>query len=667
MICSLAEVPLFVGLPRALLAELERRMWSVEFAPQTVIVRRGDPADAAFLVLAGQVVVRRTDPTSGVEFQLRELGPGEMFGELAILTQGVRTSTVVAVAPTTCAVLPRTDFERTVREQPEFALSLTAMLAQRLDQSRQRAGVDFVSLTRVRIDPRVLALLPPAVVNEHHVLPIAFCNNRLTLAMTNPANVVALDDVRRVLRGVLIEPVVVAEDDFRRFVAGTHLAGTRAGQPAAGTRMPEGAAAVSALDPSDLLQSDLLRELQLEYEAAAPAGESKQDLVVASEDAPIIRLTNAILGGGIKQGASDIHVEPMEREVVVRFRIDGVLQIAQRLPKKAQLGLVSRIKILARLDIAEKRLPQDGRISVAMDGRAIDLRVSTVPGKWGEKVVLRILDRSATPLDLGRLVTHAPTLALLRDALCQPHGIVYVTGPTGSGKTTTLYAALADVNDAGLNISTVEDPIEYDLPGVTQVQVNPDIGLTFAGMLRAFLRQDPDVILVGETRDPETARTAVEAALTGHLVLTTLHTNNAAGAFTRLREMGIAPFLVSSSTVAVVAQRLARRLCPVCRDAYAIDASTAAYFAVAPGTRFYRARGCDRCGGRGLAGRVGLYEVMRLNPDLRQLVGTGKRAEEIHAAALARGMIDLRRYGALLLTDGLTTVEEVMGVVSVDE
>jgi type IV pilus assembly protein PilB len=668
MIHFLSEVPLFAALSASSVEELERRMPVREFAPQTMIVREGDAGDSAFLVLSGLVAVRRKDPESGVEFLLRELGPGEMFGEMALLSRRNRTASVVALQQTTCATLARTDFERAMREQPEFALAMTAVLAERLDHASQRVGIDFVNLARVRVDPRVLSLLPPPIINEHRVLPIAFCNNRLTLGMTNPNNVVALDDVRRVIKGVMIEPVAIAEDDFRRFMATSYAQGGTKAEPAAtAVKRPEPVPAAASAATLDLLQSDIIRELQLESDAEPSARETKQDLVIASEDAPIIRLANSLLGLAIKQGASDVHVEPMEQDVTVRYRLDGVLQVVQRLPKKVQLGLISRIKILARLDISEKRLPQDGRISAAMDGRPIDFRVSTVPGKWGEKVVMRILDRTNTTLGLDRLITHPPTLALMREVIAQPYGIIYVTGPTGSGKTTTLYSALAEINDPALNISTVEDPIEYDLPGVTQIQVNPEIGLTFASVLRAFLRQDPDVLLVGETRDKETAHTAVEAALTGHLVFTTLHTNNAAAAFSRLSEMGIEPFLVSSSTVAVMAQRLARRLCQACRESYVVDERTGAFFNLPVGTTLYRARGCEKCNGKGLKGRVGIYEVMRLNTELRQLVGSGARTEEIHAAALAAGMMDLRRYSAVLLTEGLTTVEEVMSVVSVAE
>jgi type IV pilus assembly protein PilB len=356
----------------------------------------------------------------------------------------------------------------------------------------------------------------------------------------------------------------------------------------------------------------------------------------------------------------------MEADVTARFRIDGVLQVVQKLPKRVQLGLISRFKILSRLDIAEKRLPQDGRISVMMDGKPIDFRVSTVPGKWGEKVCMRILDRSNTTLGLDKLINHPAILKLVRDMIEQPYGIIYVTGPTGSGKTTTLYSSLAEINDPGVNISTAEDPIEYDLPGVNQIQVNSAIGLTFASVLRAFLRQDPDVLLVGETRDTETAHTAVEAALTGHLVFTTLHTNSAAAAFTRLHEMDIEPFLVSSSTIGVIAQRLARRLCQQCKEPYTADANIARFWGLDEGATIYRAKGCSACGGKGVRGRVGVYEVMKVTPRIRAMIGSAARSEDIHAAALEEGMIDLKRYSAWLLTEGLTSVEEVTSVVSVD-
>ncbi len=669
----LSRLPLFADVSPETLSHLEHRIRRREFAPRAVIVREGGSDDSAFLVLAGRVAVRRKDPESGIDFLLAELGEGELFGEMALLTRKPRSASVTAVEATTCGIIEQSDFDQLLAEHPAAVRAMMAALADRLDAANRHAGIDFVNLSRVKIDPRVLRLLPQAIVSEHKVVPISFANNRLTLGMTNPSNIVAFDDVRRVIKGVVIEPAVVTEDDFKRFMSSIYpqLMAQDDGSPQparqAAPRTAGPAAAAKAVAPSvDLLESDLIRELQLAADTEEQKTETKQDLMSASEDAPIIKLANSILGLAIKQGASDIHIEPMETDVTVRFRIDGVLQVVQKLPKRVQLGLISRFKILSRLDIAEKRLPQDGRISVSMDTRPIDFRVSTVPGKWGEKVCMRILDRSNTTLGLDKLINHASILTLVREMIEQPYGIIYVTGPTGSGKTTTLYSALAEINDPGVNISTAEDPIEYDLPGVTQIQANSAIGLTFASVLRAFLRQDPDVLLVGETRDKETAKTAAEAALTGHLVFTTLHTNSAAVAFSRLHEMDVEPFLVSSSTIGVIAQRLARRLCQQCREPMAVDANVARFWGLPVGQTIFRGKGCNECGGKGVRGRVGVYEVMKVTPRLRAMIGSAARSEEIHAAAVEEGMIDLKRYAAWLLTEGLSSVEEVTSVVSVD-
>jgi len=336
--------------------------------------------------------------------------------------------------------------------------------------------------------------------------------------------------------------------------------------------------------------------------------------------------------------------------------------------KKVQMALVSRLKILSKMDIAEKRLPQDGRISVRLEERPIDFRVSTIPSKWGEKICMRLLDKSNTVLGLDKLIQNEEVLGQAREMIQQPYGIIYVTGPTGSGKTTTLYSALAELNDPNVNISTAEDPIEYDLAGVNQVQVHKDIGLDFARVLRAFLRQDPDIILVGETRDKETAATAVEAALTGHLVFTTLHTNDAAGAFTRLGEMGVEPFLMSSSTIGVVAQRLTRRLCPHCKEPYTPDEISLKYMGLSGGSRtFFKQKGCDRCSFSGYKGRVGVYEILRMNAKIRKLVAAGASAESITTAGVENGMKTLKDYSVWLLEQGLTTMDEILQVVSVRE
>jgi type IV pilus assembly protein PilB len=472
--------------------------------------------------------------------------------------------------------------------------------------------------------------------------------------------------------------VVITEDDFRKFMSTTYpkLMNKPEDKPAAGVSIFDavGPGGSRTEITADLLQSELIRDLQMAEdsaeESAANANE-KQDLMNASEDAPIIRLGNSILGLAIKKGASDIHIEPQETCVNVRFRMDGNLTVVQSLPKKVQLGLISRLKILSKLDISEKRLPQDGRISVNMEGKPIDFRVSTVPAKWGEKICMRILDKSNTTLGLDLLISHKPTLALVRELINSPYGIMYVTGPTGSGKTTTLYSALSEINDPAVNISTAEDPIEYDLAGITQVQTHKDIGMDFARVLRAFLRQDPDIILVGETRDKETAHIAVEAALTGHMVFTTLHTNSAAGSFSRLSEMGVQPFLMSASTLGVMAQRLTRRLCKACKEAYEPDEETIKFMCVPrePGEKItlYKKKGCDLCNNNGFKGRIGIYEVLKMNQELRGLVSKGATTEEITAAAMRNGMLDLKGYAGILLKEGVTTVEEVLNVVSVEE
>ena len=672
----LQRIKLFSALSAQECQEVVKRMKRRDFPPQMMVVREGQPGNSMFFITSGQVEVRKKDPNTGIDFLLSEMGPGQNFGEMSLLTGKPRTATVTAVQPTTCAVLEQPDFQNVLMQYPKIGLALTQILAERLEEANKAAGIEFINLGKMQFDPRVLALLPQQVMIQHKVIPVAFINNRLSLAMVNPNNIIALDDIRRIIKGVMIEPVVTTEDDFRKFMTTTYPqlmkkeVPTLPAEPASGgngaaaiTASPAIASADSMLD----LQSDLIRDLQMSEDTAlSGATENKQDLMSASEDAPIIRLANSILGLAIKKGASDIHVEPMEKDVQIRYRLDGVLQTVQNLPKKVQLGLVSRLKILSKLDISEKRLPQDGRISVMMEGRPIDFRVSTVPAKWGEKVCMRILDKQNTTLGLDKLVSHEPTLKLIRELINQPYGIMYVTGPTGSGKTTTLYSALAEINDPGINISTAEDPIEYDLAGIVQIQANKDIGLDFARILRSFLRQDPDVILVGETRDKETAHISVEAALTGHLVFTTLHTNNAAGSFTRLNEMGVEPFLVSSSTIGVMAQRLARRLCK-CKEAYQADDQTCEYMGLPKASTLYKPKGCDICGGKGLKGRVGIYEVMKMNPELRGMVAKGANTEEIHAAALRHGMLDLKMYSAYLLLNGDTSVEEILQVVSVQE
>src|SRR5947199_4121850 len=408
------------------------------------------------------------------------------------------------------------------------------------------------------------------------------------------------------------------------------------------------------------LQNEILSGLEVQQ--AEEEKPDTGDLATASEDAPIVRLANNILALAIKKGASDIHIEPHEDGVVLRLRIDGVLYVENKLSKKIQLPLASRFKILSRLDIAERRMPQDGRISIKIEDRSIDFRVSTVPAKFGEKIVMRILDKSSSLLPLDQIIVHAPTVEQLRWMINQPYGIIYVTGPTGSGKTTTLYSSLSEINSPEINISTAEDPIEYDLAGLCQVQTHKDIGLDFARILRAFLRQDPDVILVGETRDTETAKISVEAALTGHLVFTTFHTNDAPASFTRLEEMGIEPFLMANSTIGIIAQRLARRLCQSCKVQTQVDEVTLGYFGYTPENAppFYKGEGCDQCNHTGKKGRVGIFELLVMNDDLKRAAASGAKTDEIRDLARQSGMKTLKEYAMILMAEGLTTVDEVL-------
>ena len=674
----LQRIQLFSLLSSAECDAIVRRLKRRDFPPQFYVVRENQPGDSMYFITAGKCEVRKKDPNTGIEFLLTELGPGACFGEMAMLTGKPRTASVVSTEPTTVGVLDRNNFQALVVQHPKIGVSLMRILAERLERASENVGIEFVSLQKLQFDARVLGLLPEQTILQHKVLPIAFANNRLTLAMVNPNNILGLDDVRRVVKGVMIEPMACTEEEFQRFLSGPYKdlmkkegaqVGKEVGRPATAGATGAGVAATTEA-MLESFHSDALKEIDMEEVTDDMLMATATELRHSAEDAPVVRLANAILALAVKRGASDIHVEPQEKELVVRFRIDGLLQVIQQLPKKAQMGLISRLKILSRLDIAEKRLPQDGRISVRMENKSIDFRVSTIPSKWGEKVCLRILDKSNTQLGLDKLITDPSTLQAVREMVSQPYGIMYVTGPTGSGKTTTLYSALAELNDPDINISTAEDPIEYDLAGINQVQVKKEIGLDFARVLRAFLRQDPDVILVGETRDLETAKIAVEAALTGHMVFTTLHTNDAAGTFIRLDEMGVEPFLVANSTIGIIAQRLARRLCSRCKEPYPVEAETLKYLGAPPTEEkltFYKPKGCDACGGSGYKGRVGIYEVLRMNQSLRPLVIRRAPSDEIRDAARQQGMLSLKDYGLMLLREGLTSVDEVVQCVVMEE
>jgi type IV pilus assembly protein PilB len=670
----LKNVKLFAELSPESLTKVGSWFKTSKFSTGETIMREGTAGVTMYIVKTGLVEVRKKDATTGIDFFVTQLGPGSAVGEMAMLTGKPRTATVTAVEPTVTLTLTRGDFRALLTEHAEIALSLARILAERLEEANRQVGIDLINLTKLKLDSKVVGMLPHSVIMLHRVIPVAFMphNNGVTLAMVNPSNLPAFDDVRRYIKGAVIEPRICTEEDFLRFMENVYpqLMGRERDRATERRPEPKRKEKVSSYEPQFESLEDLQNEILAGMEFQTEQDEKPTDVVdlaAASEDAPVVRLANNILSRAIQKGASDIHIEPQENGVKLRLRIDGILRVESELSKKMQLPLTSRLKIMARLDISERRLPQDGRISIRLDGRAIDFRLSTVPAKFGEKVVMRVLDKGGSLMPLDKIIVHAETVEKLRWMITQPYGIVYVTGPTGSGKTTTLYSSLNEINSPEINISTAEDPIEYDLAGLCQVQTHKDIGLDFARILRAFLRQDPDVILVGETRDQETAKISVEAALTGHLVFTTLHTNDAPGSFTRLEEMGIEPFLMASSTIGIIAQRLARRICGNCKEENVVDESALAYFGYTKETapKFFKGRGCVKCNGSGYKGRVGIYELLMMNDELKRAIVGGAKTDVIRDIAIKGGMKTLKTYAMILMEEGLTTVEEVLSNLAV--
>lgn len=500
-------------------------------------------------------------------------------------------------------------------------------------------GLPFVDLTEYPVDRSAVALVPIQLVRRYEVLPIGRDGDRLMLAMADPRDVLAIDDVRAAVR-MQVRPVVAERNDLL--------------------------AAISRLVRSDGELSELTTAI---VEENGPSSDLVPVAAEASEDdAPIVRFVNLLISQAISDQASDIHIEPAERDMHVRYRIDGVLHEMQRAPKNIQNGVISRLKIMSDIDIAERRKPQDGRMSVIHGGKQIDLRVATLPTVFGEKVVMRILDNSMTGLGMEQLRLLDRNAAVYKASYSKPYGMILVTGPTGSGKSTTLYTTLHEVARPEINVITVEDPVEYRIAGINQVQVNPKAGLTFASALRSILRSDPDVVLLGEIRDHETAQIAIEASLTGHLVLSTLHTNDAPSAVTRLIEMNIEPFLVGSALDCVVAQRLARRLCDRCKLAYqpTFEELVALRFAQAGDAQptLYKPTGCTSCSNTGYRGRIALHEVMPVTEDIERLAVARASSAEIGRLAIEQGMTTLRQDGWAKALLGLTSIEEILRVVA---
>jgi type IV pilus assembly protein PilB len=509
-----------------------------------------------------------------------------------------------------------------------------------------------VNLGRINIAPEIAGLIPREIAHNHKVIPVARLDSKLFLAMADPLNVLAIDDVRRITK-LEVAPMIASE---KAIVDKLHNLDTKAGSM------------------EDLIQ-DVQRQAELEAEADSLeiSKETTEDvsldqLTASTEEGPVIKLANLILVQAIKDRASDIHIEPFEKMVRLRYRVDGSLMDATPPPKNLHLALTSRLKIMSNLNIAERRLPQDGRIRMKVAGKDIDLRVSFLPTVHGEKCVLRVLDKSNLSASIEKLGMDPGTFRRFKTAVDAPHGLLLVTGPTGSGKTTTLYSALNELNNPDFNIVTVEDPVEFQIPGINQVPVNKDIGLSFASALRSILRQDPDILMIGEIRDEETAEIAVEAALTGHQVLSTMHCNDAAGAIARLDDMGIAPFLISSSVILACAQRLMRRICSICKEPVVYPAKMYQDLSIDPGlfdgATLYKGRGCDRCKNTGYAGRVAIIEVMTVSDEIRKLVIQRCSAMEIGKMAVSQGMKMLRDVALDKVRDGISTLEQVLVLTS---
>ncbi|PYS46538.1 MAG: type IV-A pilus assembly ATPase PilB [Acidobacteria bacterium] len=538
-------------------------------------------------------------------------------------------------------------------------------------------GVPSVNLELFDIEPSVIRLIPQEVAQKYSVLPLSRVGASLTLAMVDPTNVFAMDDIK-FMTGLNIEPVVVSEASVQEAIA-KYYGSSREIELAA---MGESEVEVSGMGKNgnghgSITHADLVSLDNLDFDTEAAEGleviEDNEEIDLStlsrmSEDAPVVRLVNVLMVDALRRGSSDIHIEPYEKELRIRFRIDGVLYDVMHPPLKMRDAIISRLKIMSKLDISEKRLPQDGRIKIKVKvdsrSRELDFRVSTLPTLFGEKVVLRLLDKENLMLDMTKLGFEPESLVKFQRNISRPYGMVLVTGPTGSGKTNTLYSALQSLNTPETNIMTAEDPVEFNLMGINQVQMKEQIGLNFAAALRSFLRQDPNIILVGEIRDFETAEIAIKAALTGHLVLSTLHTNDAPSTISRLMNMGIEPFLVATSVNLIQAQRLIRRICKDCKKEQQTPPEALLEIGFTPDEakqmKTYKGRGCQTCNNTGYKGRVGLYEVMEVTDEIRELILIGASALELRKKAIEDGMITLRESGLQKIRNGITTIEEVV-------
>ena len=626
--------------------QIARHLVRLEFPKDKEIFKEGDPSDGLYLIAAGSVGAFISDPELGIEFQIAKLGINECFGEMGLLTGEPRSATIRTLEEVVAYQLPSKVFFTLLNGSAQMAVELGKILAKRVaEMSRNQPTTQTADISRFQFNADLFHMLSESLISQHKIIPLSLEEGVLTVGSVNIKNTLGYDAVKRIFRGVRLQPLQISESDFNKFME----------------------KAKQLLAKPIVSAPQVKKPHTIQYWSEDEKDE-KGGMAISGEETK--RLLDNILSEAIDLESSDIHIEPEYEETVVRFRVEGRLRkrTGSVIPRNVYKSLVSRIKVLSKLDIAEKRLPQDGRFSITIDGRDIDFRVSTLLSKNGEKVVLRILDASTALIELSRVIIADKIYQVLRRMLFQPHGVILVSGPTGSGKTTTMYSMLNERKSKELNIVTVEDPIEYSIPGITQVQINEAIGLGFSTVLRTILRQDPDVILVGEIRDSDTAKMAFEAGLTGKLVISSFHANNSLSALVRLFELGIDPYLASSALLGIINQRLVRRLCPNCAKPFdypeaVIKSLTlaGAYDPRAP-MKLLQPRGCPTCNNAGFKGRMAALELMIFNEATKHLILKKAPPSEIKREAEKGSYISLGKYCNFLLANGLTAPGEVLRV-----
>ena len=646
----LDRVDMLRPLSADLKAKLAPHLKVVDANPGEVIVHEGDPGDSMYIIANGLVSVYRSDRDLGVTVELAKLGSGDNFGEMSLITHAPRSANVSAIETTRLFVIDRPVFERLVETVPRVGLQIAARLANRVNDLNQAQGVRFDTLEGRDFDEHLLQLVPVATIRRLQMVPLTEKRGIVEVATPQPHNRAGLLEIRRLLRGMQVRLIAVSVPDFNAFMRDK-------------VQKTEGTSTRSRMAFRQRLQQ---RIGKLEYGQQTAATSLRQTAQANTQE--VSRLLDSIVVEAVDRDASDVLIEPARDEVRVRYRVDGRLVDREgRVALQLHLPLMSRIKVLAQLNITERRLPQDGRIAMNIEKESYALRVSTVNTRWGEKAVLRILDSSRLKMSLSSLILHDRALEMLRRMIFQPGGLVLVTGPTGSGKTTTMYAAIIERHSPDVSIVTVEDPVEYDLDGVTQVQVNDGIGLSFPTVMRSFLRQSPDIIMVGETRDRDTADLTFNAALTGHQVLSSFHTTDSISTIPRLRDMGIERFVMSSALEGVINQRLVRRICDRCRqpEQYSevvLNQLKEAGVRVPNNGRMFLGRGCEACNGSGFAGRCGVYEMLRIGNSMRDAINGELSPDEMLEAAKLDGFVPMAEYASFLLAEGLTVPTEVLRV-----